>query len=129
MQNLLAPSHKPPSPLPAPSPIKQKFTFVVCDSAYLLGVLPSLWGTKSIVHPPPPWSRLFPPSIKQSIGGMRLCHFQKLLFSFLYLFCQLNDAVCRSSARGGQGVLWPRVGGRGDALAPGSPGVQGGGLP
>ena len=39
----------PPSP---PLPILQKFSFVVRDSAYLLGVPPSLWGTKSAVYPP-----------------------------------------------------------------------------
>ena len=45
MQNPLPPS-------PPPIPIKQKFSFVVRDSAYLLGVPPSLWGTKSTVYPP-----------------------------------------------------------------------------
>ena len=38
MQNPLPPSHKPPPPLPPPIPILQKFSFVVRDSAYLLGV-------------------------------------------------------------------------------------------
>ena len=39
--------------------------------------------------------------------------------------CQVNDAVCGSDAKVGQGVLWLDVGGREDALAPGSLGEQG----
>ena len=52
MQNPLPPSRKPPPLLPSPIPILQKFSFVVRDSAYLLGVPPSSWGTKSAVYPP-----------------------------------------------------------------------------
>ena len=46
------PSLPPTNPLPPspPLPILQKFNFVVRDSAYLLGVPPSLWGTKSAVY-------------------------------------------------------------------------------
>ena len=40
------------NPLPPFPPILQKFSFVVRDSAYLLGVPPSSWGTKSAVYPP-----------------------------------------------------------------------------
>ena len=84
-------------------------------------------GDQICCLPPSPCSRLFPPSIKQSIGGLRLRHFQNFCFSFFlsFLSCQLNNAVCRSGAKVGQGVLWPGVGGREDALAPGSPGEQG----
>ena len=46
------PPTNPLPPSPPPLPILQKFSFVVGDSAYLLGVPPSLWGTKSAVYPP-----------------------------------------------------------------------------
>ena len=84
-------------------------------------------GDQICCLPPSACSRLFPPSVKQSIGGLRLRHFQNFCFSFFlsFLSCQLNDAVCRPGAKGGQGVLWPGVGGREDALAPRSPGEQG----
>ena len=110
-------SPPPPSPYPPPSATPPHSNFIVGDQICCL--------------PPSPCSRPFPPSVKQSIGGLRLRHFQNFCFSvfFSFLSCQLNDAVCRSGAKVGQGVLWPGVGGREDGLAPGSPGEQGRGLP
>ena len=53
VQNPLSPPPTNPlTPSPPPIPILQKFSFVVRDSAYLLGVPPSSWGTKSAVYPP-----------------------------------------------------------------------------
>ena len=66
-------------------------------------------GYRICCLPPSPCSRLFPSSVKRSIGGLRLRHFSFSLFLY-FLSCQLNDAVCRSGAKVGQGVLWPGVG-------------------
>ena len=74
---------------PPPIPIKQKFRLVVRDSAsqcIINGGPPFIVGDPIYCLPPSPCSRLCPPSVKQSIGGLRLRHFQKLLLFFRCLF-------------------------------------------
>ena len=81
---------KTPSPPPPPP-------FQFCKSSVLWFVtVHTYWG--SPLHrgdqicclPPSPCSRLFPPSIKQSIGGLRLCHFQNFCFFFFFIFSFLS---------------------------------------
>ena len=79
--------HNPPTtppPLAPPIPIEQKFRFVVHDSALLMGVPPSLWGTQSVVHPPLLALDPSRPVLNNSMGAYVAS--KKFRFSFLILF-------------------------------------------
>ena len=51
MQKPPPPLPQTPSPRPPPHPFLQKFSFVVRDSAYFLGVPPSSWGPNLLSTP------------------------------------------------------------------------------
>ena len=83
---------KPPPSLPQtppPFPILPKFSFVVRDIAYLLGVPPSLWGTKSAVYPP-----------LLALDSFVSLLFLVLVFSFLSVKRRCLQVWCQGRPRG-----------------------------
>ena len=81
-----------PPPTNPPTPFKLRKSSVLCFVKVHTYCGPRfIVGDQIYCLPPSPCSRLFPPSVKQCIGGLRVHHFQKLFFFFfIFLFLSVK---------------------------------------
>ena len=70
----------------------------VHDSASLMGVPPSLWGTQCTVYPLLPAVDSSRPQSNKALGPV-IASLPKTFVFHSFFSCQLNDTVCRSAGR------------------------------